>query len=32
MKWELPYCVTDIKLYMNFCGEHFEMYKKLKGA
>ncbi len=32
MGWDLPYCVTDIKSYMNFCGEHFEMYKKLKGG
>ena len=26
MKWDLPYCVTDIKAYMNFCGEQFSMY------
>ena len=32
MKWELPFCVTDIKSYMNFCGNSFEMYKKLKAV
>ena len=30
MKWDLPYCVTDIKSYMQFCGDQFEMYCKLK--